>query len=578
MIKAYQYLIIIAFVVGLVGCSSSRDITTEMPGPGPEVASIEEDATEEVLEPSTPPAEEVEEPAFELDSEEALKQRWMHLGGEQGRFIGVGTDKLYVELVGMQPKQKVVVAVIDSGIDIEHEDLKDVIWTNTDEVAGNGVDDDKNGYIDDVHGWNFIGGPNGEQVSYDTFEVTREYTRLHPKFENVDPSALSEEEKEEYEYYQHVVSSFEEEKAEMGGLLSNIDNALGVWEAAHGIMADFLGKDDYTIDAVASVQSAREDVQRAREIIMYFDSLDLDRDQVVEERDKIEGYLQKGLNPDFDPRGLVGDDYDNVDERIYGNNSVEGPDATHGTHVAGIIAASRGNGIGMDGIANSVEIMTIRAVPSGDERDKDIANAIRYAVDNGAKVINMSFGKGFSPYKAAVDEAVLYAESKDVLMVHAAGNDAENNDETLHFPVPVVDTREEPIQSWIEVGASNWENVDMLAASFSNYGQESVDVFAPGVDIYSTTPDDSYESQGGTSMAAPVVSGIAALIWAYYPSFTAEEVKAIILDSAVSFKDQEVLLPGTEEEEVIKFGLLSQTGAVANAYEAIKLAKERASK
>ena len=576
MVKAYQYLII-ALVIGLVGCSSSREVITETTVPGPEISSMEEDASEE-FEPTTPPVEDEPEEVFELDSEEALKQRWMHLEGEQGRYMGVSTDKLYSEqLAGKEPKQNVIVAVIDSGIDIEHEDLKDVIWTNADEVSGNGIDDDKNGYVDDVYGWNFIGGPNGEQISYDTFEVTREYARLHPKYESADPDALSTSEKEEYAYYQRVSTSFEEEKAEMGGLLSNIDNALGVWEAAHGIMSDFLGTSEYSIDAVSEVQTAREDVLRAREIIMYFDSLDLEREQVVEERDKIEGYLTKGLNPEFDPRGIVADEYENSEERIYGNNSVEGPDATHGTHVAGIIAASRGNGIGMDGIAHSVQIMTIRAVPNGDERDKDVANAIRYAVDNGAQVINMSFGKGFSPYKSAVDAAVLYAESKNVLMVHAAGNDAEDNDETFHFPVPDIDGRDEPMRSWIEVGASNWEDVGQLAAVFSNYGQKSVDVFAPGVDIYSTTPDDTYESQGGTSMAAPVVSGIAALIMAYYPSFSAEEVKAIILDSAVSYKDQQVLLPGTEEEEVIEFGRLSQTGAVVNAYEALKLAGERAS-
>jgi len=571
MIKAHQYLVLLFIITGFLGCSASKEVLTEEPVSG---ATMEEVA--ETPEPSTPPVEEEAESAFEMDSEEALRQRWMHLEGEQGSFIGVGTDRLYEEqLASKEPKQKVIVAVIDSGIDIEHEDLKDVIWVNKDEVAGNGLDDDNNGYVDDVHGWNFIGGPNGEHISDDTFEMTREFARLDPIYADADPASLSEEQKEEYTYYKRVMKAQEDERAELSGLLSNIDNALGVWDAAHSIMTNFLGKSDYSMDAVSAVQTTREDVLRSKEIIMYFDSLNLDREEVKEERDKIEGYLKNGLNPEFDPRGIVGDDYENLDERVYGNNSVEGPDAGHGTHVAGIIAASRGNGVGMDGIANAVEIMTIRAVPNGDERDKDIANAIRYAVDNGAKIINMSFGKGFSPHKIAVDQAILHAESNDVLMVHAAGNDAENNDETLHFPVPEIDGRDKPVSTWIEVGASNWENLDRLAATFSNYGQKSVDVFAPGVDIYSTTPDDTYKSQGGTSMAAPVVSGIAALIMAYYPSFSAAEVKAIILDSATSYKGQQVLLPGSEDDEFIDFGKLSLTGAVVNAVEALKLAKER---
>ena len=574
MIKACQYLTLLVLVFGLLSCSSSREVLTEVPDSGPDMTPVEDVA--ERPEPTTPPSPAEEETMpTEMDAEEALKQRWMHVQGEMGAYNGVDTDRAYAEqLEGMQPKRTVVVAVIDSGIDIEHEDLKDVLWTNTDEVAGNGVDDDNNGYIDDVHGWNFIGGPNGEQISEDTFEVTREFARLSEKYADVDESALTGADKEEYAYYQEIVTAFEEEKAEMAGLLSNIDNALGVWQAAHGIMSDFLGNPDYSTEAVTNVQTTREDVLRAKDIILYFASLDLEREQVAKERDKIEVYLTKGLNPEFDPRSLVGDDYNNSAERIYGNNSVEGPDAQHGTHVAGIIAASRGNGVGMDGVANAVEIMTIRAVPNGDERDKDVANAIRYAADNGAHVINMSFGKGFSPQKYAVDEAILYAESKNVLMVHAAGNDAENNDETLHFPVPQIDSGE-TVESWIEVGASNWESIESLAANFSNYGQESVDVFAPGVDIYSTTPDNSYASLGGTSMAAPVVSGIAALIMAYYPEFSSVEVKNIIIDSAVSFKGQEVLLPGTEEEEVIDFGRLSRSGAIVNAYEAIKMAGER---
>ena len=250
------------------------------------------------------------------------------------------------------------------------------------------------------------------------------------------------------------------------------------------------------------------------------------------------------------------------------------PDAEHGTHVAGIIGAERGNGIGVDGIAPAVKLMTIRTVPNGDERDKDVANAIRYAVDNGAQVINMSFGKAYSPRKAVVDEAVRYAESRNVLLVHAAGNDAADIGETPSFPIRNF-AGGGMASNWIEVGASGWRAPDGLAATFSNYSANEVDVFAPGVDIYSTVPGDEYSRNSGTSMAAPVVTGLAALLMAYYPGLDAREVRQIILDSATRLPDTSVIRPGTEDERVL-FGTLSATGGIVNAYEALRLAEQRA--
>ena len=521
--------------------------------------------------PAPPPA------PLDPDMEEVALLRWMHMDAIAGMFYGVDTDRVYGSLiVNKEPRQKVIVAVIDSGVDVEHEDLNDVIWVNEDEIPGNGKDDDNNGYIDDIHGWNFIGGPGGSQIDFDTYEVTREYVRLTALYKDVDPESLSEEQTEEYEYYLEIVDAFETERNEMIELKANFDQAIEILNVAHSLMSNHLGKEDYTISEVEAVTSDREDIQQAKSVLMYFDSIDIDRQLLADEYETVVGWVEKGYNPDFDPRGLVGDNYEDPTERYYGNNSVEGPDASHGTHVAGIIAAERGNAMGMDGIANSVEIMVIRAVPNGDERDKDVANAIRYAVDNGAHIINMSFGKDFSPYKEVVDEAILYAEANNVLMVHAAGNDALDNDATLHFPVPVVDEQDREVRGWIEVGASNWESSDMMAASFSNYGQESVDLFAPGVSIYSTTPDDMYESNNGTSMAAPVVSGVAALIMAYYPEFSAEEVKQILIESAVPYKDLQVVLPGTEDQ-MVAFGKLSYSGGIVNAYGAMTLAGERAS-
>ena len=554
--------------LGLVGCSSSREVLTETSATASEAMATSDEMTE------TPPEESAPEAVV---SEEDVLLRWFHQEGADGKYRGVDTDQAYMTLLkDKKASQTVVVAVIDSGIDIEHEDLKEVIWVNEDEIAGNGEDDDNNGYVDDTHGWNFIGSPDGEHVDFDTFEVTREFARLNEMYADVDVNTLPDAKKEEYAYYLEVVAAFEKEKTEMGELFANYEPAVQYVDLADRVMQSHFGKADYSIEEVKALSLEREDIKQAQSILVYFDSIGLTAEQLKRDFHEIDGRLNKGLNPEFDPRSIVGDNYEDLTEKGYGNNLVEGPDARHGTHVAGIIAAQRGNDIGMDGVANAVEIMPIRAVPNGDERDKDIANAIRYAVDNGARIINMSFGKDFSPHKAVVDDAVRYAVQNNVLLVHAAGNSGQNNDVSRNYPEPTVGEPAEPVATWIEVGASNWETADMLAASFSNYGKESVDLFAPGVAIYSTTPDDTYESIQGTSMAAPVVSGVAALLMAYYPALSAKEVKDILLESAVSYKGQSVILPGSEAEE-IDFGMLSTTGAIVNAYNALKLAEERTS-
>ncbi|MDW8297087.1 MAG: S8 family peptidase, partial [Raineya sp.] len=291
----------------------------------------------------------------------------------------------------------------------------------------------------------------------------------------------------------------------------------------------------------------------------------------------LKGALENGLNPEFNPRKIVGDNPKKLREKGYGNNDVKGPDAFHGTHVAGIIAANRENNLGIKGVANNVLIMPIRAVPDGDERDKDVANAIFYAVDNGAHIINMSFGKGYSPNKKFVDEAVKYAESKGVLLVHAAGNDAKNLEVEPNFPNRYYADGGEA-KNWLEIGASSWHNSnDKFVANFSNYGKTKVDVFAPGVDIYSTVPDkNTYKNASGTSMAAPTTSGVAALLMSYYPELTAVQVKEILMKSAIRY-EQDINKPG-EKGEKVKLSDLCITGGIINAYEAIKLAEQMTKK
>ena len=556
-------LAILGLAVGLLaGCSSSKEVTT--------TAAVPVNVTTEV----SAPADDSVPGADEEKVEEDILESWMHLNGDDGAYVGVGTQMAYEMLLkNKKPLKKVVVAVIDSGVDIKHEDISP--WTNDDEIPDNGIDDDKNGYVDDVYGWNFIGGADGENIYYDTFEVTREYVRMRNMFEGVDTDSLSAEQQKDYAYFLQMEEDYNNEVEEMTAIFNNINSAAGLIDAANSIMGDFLETSDFTIEQVNEVESPREEVQQAKSIILYFDQLGLDQEQILEAKEAYEGNLEKGLNPDFDPRGIVGDNYSDTTEKYYGNNNVTGPDAYHGTHVAGIIGARRDNAIGIDGIANSVEIMAVRAVPKGDERDKDIANAIRYAVDNGADIINMSFGKNVSPQKAVVDEAIRYAESKDVLMIHASGNDGVNNDSTLNFPTPKLPDGSGRVNTWLEVGASSWEGPQHLAASFSNYGKMSVDVFAPGVAIYSTAPENKYKSSDGTSMASPVVAGLAALVMAYYPQFSAAEIKDILLESAASYADRIVTKPGTEST-LVPFGSLSRTGSIVNAYGALRMAEEKA--
>lgn len=497
---------------------------------------------------------------------------WFHDADRDG-ILGTGVDRAYRELLaGKAPRQKVVVAIIDSGVDTDHPDLASNLWTNPREVAGNGKDDDGNGYVDDIHGWNFIGGKDGSQVGRDTYEVTRLYASYHKRFANANPDTLSAGARAEFAEYRKVEEAFNDKREEAVQDLQQVRMIASAVDHFYGLLRQHLGTDSLTTEKVAAIRSPRNDLNQARSLFLELAAQGATEAVVKEELERLESLMDYGLNPDFNPRTIVGDNYDDPAERHYGNSAVTGPDAKHGTHVAGIVGAARGNGICTDGIAPAVELMVIRAVPDGDERDKDIANAIRYAADNGARVINMSFGKGYSPYKAAVDEAVRHAEQKGVLMVHAAGNDAEDLDSAPNFPNRYF-ADGDSASLWLEVGASSWQGPNQIAAPFSNYGRERVHIFAPGHNITASTPGNGCEALSGTSMAAPVVSGIAALIMGYYPELSAADVKKIILDSATPAGDRMVTRPGTRDQQV-RFGDLSATGGVINAYQALRLAEE----
>lgn len=514
-------------------------------------------------------------PFFGMAQLSTPPQNWQHLDMVEDGVLGVSTDKAYEELLKDKESTTVVVAVIDGGVDPLHEDLKDVMWKNPGEIPGNKIDDDNNGYVDDVYGWNFIGGKNGENVHHDQLEITRLYAHYDKKYKNADRSKLSKKEKKEYDKYKEIEKIITEEREQAAAntaLYTSMLDAVKTVEKS-------IGKEDIAAEDLDDFQSDDPKVARSAQIMQNMLSqggtVEELKSQLQDAIDYFTGQAEYNYNPDLKVRHIVGDNYADSYERNYGNNDVKGPDASHGTHVAGIIAATRHNGIGMDGIADNVKIMAVRAVPDGDERDKDVANSIIYAVDNGASVINMSFGKGYSWDKKAVDKAVKYAMKHDVLLVHAAGNSHQDNDGTDNFPHDKFEKRglfgPKNAKNWIEVGALSWKPGEDMAATFSNYGKENVDLFAPGVDIYSTFPDNEYNAISGTSMASPVVAGVAALIRSYYPELTAEQVKDVLLSNTVTTKNAKVKLPGGEGK-VVSFTDLSVTGGTVNAYEALKAA------
>lgn len=475
---------------------------------------------------------------------------------------GMSVDRTYAELLKKRKGVKVIVGIVDSGVDIEHEDLKSVIWTNTKEIPGNGIDDDKNGYVDDIHGWNFLGDITKEHL---------EYERIVKDKSLVDEATYQEAKK----LYDKKLADAKNEKNYLSTLLAEATKA-------DDIIKKLLSKEIYTIDELKAIDSKDTLVQKSASIMGKMFSFGMPiadlKTEIQNELDAKEELLkQDNLNVYY--RKVLGDNPNDITDTKYGNNNVMGPDKEeilHGTHVAGIVAQVRNNNIGGDGIANNVEILTVRAVPDGDEYDKDIALAIRYAVDNGAKVINGSFGKSFSPHKNWVFDAIKYAAEKDVLIVHAAGNDAKNIDFYDNFPNDSEDKKTEISDNLITVGALNFEYGENIAARFSNIGKINVDVFAPGVKIYATTPNNTYKFLQGTSMAAPNVAGVAALIRSYYPKLTASQVKHILMDSGVAINKDVVV--GGNPKDIRPFSELSKTGKIVNAYNAILMANKMAKK
>ena len=509
---------------------------------------------------------------------------WQLMDFAKDSVYGASVTKAYDELLKGKKSHTVIVAVIDAGLDTAHEDLQGHIWTNKKEIPGNGIDDDHNGYVDDLHGWNFLGGKDGRNITSESLESYREYYRLHPLYENItDSTTVPANKKAEYRYWLELQNDHVKDSvgainmikfiAPMASLLGSADST---WKLA-------LHKDSVSVTDIKTAMAADTVMTPAdslgKKVVSMYEMRHIPADQKIEileagvnnfyksQKDKLSGY---SVDPNALRKDIVGDDFTNIKDRNYGNPNVDAGVPSHGTHVSGIISAIRNNNLGMNGVDDNVLIMPIRAVPDGDERDKDIALAIRYAVDNGAQIISMSFGKPYSPQKQFVDDAVKYAAQKDVLLVHAAGNDGKDLDTTEDYPSPEYRIMKGKAPNYITVGANAGGPDSLLAASFSNYGAKEVDLFAPGVAVYSTIPGNKYASFSGTSMATPVVSAVAALVLEYYPKLTALQLKYVLEHSVATYPDQMVRVPGGKEK--VKFSTLSKTGGIVNAYNALKLA------
>ena len=503
---------------------------------------------------------------------------WQLLNYKEDGYMGTGVKEAY-ELLKGRKSQTVIIAVIDSGVDTLQEDLKAALWVNPREIPGNGKDDDGNGYTDDIHGWNFCGSSSGENLSNNTHEIERVYHKWKNEFEGISEKKIPADRKFLYSQWKRAESLINKDYEEYQQNIKNIENASLLFNSSNTILTSYLKKTDFIKADLAAVNGS-DSVNWA--VRLWKSVFDRGSDPEIKNTDIIrdlEAYHNTLLNNrkrkedlPVDFRGaLTKDNYENIHDSIYGNNNLKSSSGNHGTHVSGIIGAIRNNNIGMDGIVDNVRIMMIRAVPGGDEHDKDVALAIRYAVNNGASIINMSFGKPVSPYKQLVDDAIAYAASKNVLLVHGSGNDGQDIDENSFYPSPFMQDGTKA-SNMLTVGASGDYSLDGLVAGFSNYGIKTVDLFAPGMYINSTITNNNYEHADGTSMASPVAAGVAGLLKSYFPALTPVQIIDLLMRSGTSITES-VTLPGTDKKTSLN--KLCKSGKIINAYEAVKLALQQ---
>lgn len=494
---------------------------------------------------------------------------WHQLDPVIDSVLGISSEKAYKHLEAKQ-SDTVIVAILDNGVDLDHEDLQGIFWVNPNEIEGNGIDDDQNGYIDDINGWNFLGNAEGENLKRDQIGLTRIYSKLEKKFQGLKEETVSKEDQAEFMEYQKVKLAFEEKIREKKELISNYEGMSSDLEIADQIIQDKLKKTDYSIEELQKIKRPKGKVLIAQEFLLKADKRSISREKLEKKINSLKLDLETRLNPEYRNREeIVGDNPDDLSDVNYGNNMLDVRGPYHGTSMAGVIAALQ-NDVGVNGVAKKVKLMILRLVPNGDERDKDIALALKYAINEGAQIINCSFAKPYSMHHDFIQLVAKEAEEAGVLIVQGSGNSGTDNDEIPYFPNGKNGSGvKSPI--WLTVGASMPEDNENWVAYFSNYGKSSVDVFAPGYKVGSCALNNKYDKASGTSIAAPVVAASAAVLKSYYPFLSGQDLKKIIMESVYYPTSEKVKLPGPESESLINPKDISQTGGIVNLYNAIQL-------
>ncbi len=512
---------------------------------------------------------------------EEQQKNWQYKDIIDDTIPGISLDKAYTEIIKDKKGAPIIIAVIDTKLDINHEDISKHIWINPKEIPDNNIDDDNNGYIDDMNGWNFLGNKKGEDVFYSNFESMRIIRKYDSVFSDKKPDQIPTELSEAYALYKKAQHLREKELKK--GLQNQKygDFLVNTYPESLATLQKIYPKQDYTLNELDSLYTVYKKDTVVSKLIYYmvnYKKYNLTQKRIHNYKKSFDAVMSKSLRYEHNERTLIGDDPENINDIKYGNPKVWNDDIPfqHAIGVAGAIAADRHNDKGINGILDHVKIMSLCVASSGgDEHDKDIALAIRYAADNGAKIINMSFGKPLSLNRSWVDDAIVYAESKDVLIVCSAGNDnIEINLENTHYPNDYSKTGEEISNNLIKVGASTYSLDKTLKAYFSNYSKKHIDLFAPGYKVYSTSHGNIYRPINGTSLSAPIVSGVAALIRSYHPDLSAFEVKDILMKSGVSYDIDVEIIQEDGSEKLVPFSELSKSGKIVNAYNALLMAEQ----
>ncbi len=513
-------------------------------------------------------------------------QNWHWKDYAKDKIHGISLYQAYQHLATINKKPSpIIVAVMDGGVDTNHQEINSKLWINKKEIPYNGVDDDHNGYTDDLHGWNFLGGKDGRNIDKADAEKTRVYHQFKSLYEgkSIDASKLNATQRNQYEMWKQAAAEIEFSDEEAANLRYISMAAKAIQKLGNTIISE-MKDSSFSVIALESYQPlGRNTLEAKMAYLRTIKILGVEKEapyvEIINDlKEYIEG-KEKSAKAKIEAPSpiraeIVKDNYENFADKFYGNNDITGPNAKHGTHVAGLVASIPDSNWNVNALYPGIQIMGVRVVPDGDEYDKDVALGIRYAVDNGAKIINMSFGKSFSPEQIWVDQAIRYAAAKDVLIIHAAGNEYYDLNVKAVYPSPYSSALNDTATNVLTVAASSDESINnTLLTDFSNFGYKIVDVLSPGNKIYSTLPGKTNHGYlQGTSMAAPIVSHIAAMIRSYYPSLTAVEVKKIIMQSVWKPMNENTSYEVPEKEESKTLSAIAAAGGIVNAEKAIQMA------